>query len=97
MPLEQAREFMERLREVFSNYRSQEIPELEVSLSISLAAYQLPFEDAAIWLNEADKALYAAKITGRNKINVATSDPVREPSLARLAQAHWMPLEDFLN
>jgi diguanylate cyclase len=54
------------------------MPELRVSLSISLASYQTRFTDAATWLNEADKALYAAKNTGRNKINVAMTERVTE-------------------
>ncbi|WP_347901563.1 diguanylate cyclase [Pseudomonas purpurea] len=82
MPLEQAREVMERLRHVFSNYRNPNVPQLQVSLSIGLATYQPTFEDAASWLNEADKALYTAKKTGRNKINIAMNEPFAESALA---------------
>ncbi|MFC6297432.1 diguanylate cyclase [Pseudomonas sp. CCM 7893] len=70
MPLEQAALIMDRMREVFSNHRNPEIPELRVSLSIGLAPFRPAFTDAAMWLNAADKALYAAKDTGRNRVNV---------------------------
>ncbi|APC17965.1 diguanylate cyclase AdrA [Pseudomonas frederiksbergensis] len=85
MPLEQATGVMERLREVFGNYRNPQVPELQVSLSIGLATNQMSFTDAVMWLNAADKALYAAKNTGRNKINIALTPPAAErtsPSLA---------------
>ncbi|WP_025859361.1 diguanylate cyclase [Pseudomonas sp. CHM02] len=71
MPLEQAAQVMERMRETFSNYRNPQIPELRVSLSIGLASFQPSFTDAAMWLNAADRALYAAKDTGRNRVNVS--------------------------
>ncbi|AUG09508.1 diguanylate cyclase [Pseudomonas sp. S09G 359] len=72
MPLGQAAQVMERMRVTFSNYRNPQIPELRVSLSIGLADFQPFFTDAAMWLNAADRALYAAKDTGRNR--VTTSD-----------------------
>lgn len=71
MPLEEAAQVMERMREKFSNYRNTQIPELRVSLSIGLADFQPLFSDAAMWLNAADRALYAAKETGRNRVNVS--------------------------
>ncbi|MCK1785038.1 diguanylate cyclase [Pseudomonas sp. TNT11] len=71
MPLEEAARVMERIRETFSNYRNPQIPELRVSLSIGLADFQLVFTDAATWLNAADRALYAAKDTGRNRVNAS--------------------------
>jgi diguanylate cyclase len=73
MSLQQAREAMERLREVLNEYRHPHAPELRIKLSIGLAAYQTPFADAIAWLNDADKALYTAKNTGRNKISMASS------------------------
>lgn len=69
MPLHQVQGVMERLREVLHEYRHQEAPELRISMSIGLATYQLQFSDANTWLNDADKALYIAKKTGRNKIS----------------------------
>ncbi len=71
MPLEQATQVMERMRETFSNYRNPQIPELRVSLSIGLAGFQPSFTNAAMWLNAADRALYAAKDTGRNRVSVS--------------------------
>jgi len=71
MPLEQAAQVMERMREVFSNYRCPEIPELRVSLSIGLASFQDTFTDASMWLNAADRALYAATDAGRNRVNIS--------------------------
>ncbi|MHC8288298.1 diguanylate cyclase [Pseudomonas sp. XS1P51] len=74
MPLHQATEVMERLREVLHDYRHEDMPELRVSLSIGLAAWHPSFSDAISWLDDADKALYTAKNTGRNKISVAASN-----------------------
>ena len=71
MPLAQATQTMERMRETFSNYRDPQIPELRVSLSIGLADFQEGYTDAAMWLNAADRALYLAKDTGRNRVNVS--------------------------
>lgn len=71
--LEQASYVMERLREMFSRYRDPQVPELRVSLSIGLAAYQVQFTQAHMWLDAADQALYAAKGTGRNRVTVADS------------------------
>ncbi len=71
MPLQEAALVMERLRETFSNYRNPQIPELRVSLSIGLADFQPVFSDAVMWLNAADRALYAAKDTGRNRVKVS--------------------------
>ncbi|UVJ42974.1 diguanylate cyclase [Pseudomonas sp. LS1212] len=75
--LSQAIEIMERLRQSISNYRNEQLPELRVSLSIGLASCRNEFADPAAWLNEADKALYAAKNSGRDKVNFAPADPVR--------------------
>ncbi|MDE1169046.1 MAG: diguanylate cyclase [Pseudomonas sp.] len=74
MTMKQAREVMERLRQVFANYRHPRAPQLRVSLSIGLATWRREFADAATWLNEADKALYVAKNTGRNRVNVCAAD-----------------------
>ena len=71
MPQEQAVRIMERVRETFSNYRNPHSPELRVSLSIGLADFHPLFTDAAMWLNAADRALYAAKDTGRNRVNIS--------------------------
>ena len=42
-----------------------------MGLSIGLARYQYLYKDALDWLDDADKALYIAKHTGRNTISVA--------------------------
>ncbi|MGE8150935.1 diguanylate cyclase [Pseudomonas vancouverensis] len=72
--LQQAREVMERLRNVLQDYRNREVPDLRVSLSIGLAAYQASLSDATAWFEEADRALYSAKNTGRNKVSVIAFD-----------------------
>lgn len=79
-----AAEVMERLREVLSHYRNAAMPDLRVSLSIGLAAYTPGFRDAATWLDAADKALYAAKRGGRNRIDIAAhpAPPVSPGSVA---------------
>jgi len=71
MSLNKAVHLMEHLRETFSDYRNAHIPELRVSLSIGVADFQPEFADAAAWLNAADRALYAAKHTGRNRVGVS--------------------------
>ena len=82
--LHQAQEIMERLRRVFCNYQHADEPELQisVSLSIGLASCRPEFQNASIWLNEADKALYIAKNTGRNKICVGAADTCPESVLS---------------
>jgi diguanylate cyclase len=77
MPMHKARDVMERLREVLHDYRHHQVPELRVSLSIGLAAFHPSFTDAIAWLDVADKALYTAKNTGRNKISIATGETHR--------------------
>lgn len=72
--LSQATEILERLRVIVSNYHDSRIPSLSMSLSIGIATYSAHLTDAGMWLNEADKALYAAKTTGRNKINFAPTE-----------------------
>jgi diguanylate cyclase len=72
--LSQATEILERLRVIVSNYHDSRIPTLSMSLSIGIATYSTHLTDAGMWLNEADKALYAAKTTGRNKINFAPTE-----------------------
>jgi diguanylate cyclase len=72
--LSQATEILERLRVIVSHYHDTRIPSLSMSLSIGIATYTSHLTDAGMWLNEADKALYAAKTTGRNKINFAPTE-----------------------
>lgn len=63
------------MRQALDQYRHPDVPALRVSLSIGLARFQPSFSDAIAWLDDADKALYTAKQTGRNTISVALSNP----------------------
>lgn len=76
--LHQAKEIMERMTQVFGEFRHADEPDLRVSLSVGLASYRAEYEDASAWLNEADKALYIAKKTGRNKISMGAADLLLE-------------------
>jgi len=80
--LAQTTEIMERLRHVFANFQYCDEPDLNVSLSIGLATCRPEFLHANMWLNEADKALYIAKNTGRNKISVGAADTLPESVLS---------------
>ena len=75
--LSQASEIMERLRQGVDSCRNEDLPQLRVSLSIGMAGWHSQFADPTSWLNEADKALYCAKNSGRNKIDCAPVDLVR--------------------
>ncbi|WP_146053780.1 GGDEF domain-containing protein, partial [Pseudomonas avellanae] len=77
----QASEILERLRSVVKENIDTLLPDLNSSLSIGIAAYQTHITDAAMWLNEADKALYMAKANGRNRV-VSIQD--QSPDLMRL-------------
>ncbi|WP_397452402.1 diguanylate cyclase [Pseudomonas sp. NA-150] len=68
-PLATAADIMDRLRDTFSAIRYEREPMMNVSLSIGLAAYHPSHADAISWLNDADKALYGAKSTGRNRVS----------------------------
>ena len=73
LPLNKTEELMEQLRQALDQYRHPDVPEMRVSLSIGLARFQPDYSDAIAWLEDADKALYTAKHTGRNTISVALS------------------------
>jgi diguanylate cyclase len=77
LPLVKAEVLMEQLREALEQYRHPDVPDLRVSLSIGLARYQAGYKDAVDWLEDADKALYTAKHTGRNTISVALAHDAR--------------------
>lgn len=81
--LAQAQEIMERLRHVCSHYHYPDEPDLQVSLSIGLASCRPEFTDASMWLNEADKALYIAKNTGRDKISIGAGDMLADTLLSK--------------
>lgn len=59
-----------------------QVPDLRVGLSIGLARYQPLYKDALDWLDDADKALYTAKHTGRNTISTALSRAVADNASA---------------
>ena len=73
LPLFNAAQAMEALRERFATLGYEQNPALKVSLSIGLAAYDPNHGDATRWLNDADQALYEAKATGRNRV-ICNSD-----------------------
>ncbi|GGK39402.1 diguanylate cyclase [Pseudomonas koreensis] len=73
LPLFNAAQAMEALRERFATLGYEQNPALKVSLSIGLAAYDPSHGDATRWLNDADQALYEAKATGRNRV-ICNSD-----------------------
>jgi diguanylate cyclase len=77
LPLAKAEVLMEELREALEQYRHPDVPDLRVSLSIGLARYQAGYKDAVDWLEDADKALYTAKHTGRNTISTALAHDAR--------------------
>jgi diguanylate cyclase len=69
--LAQATDILERLRRTVHEHAHTALPDLRLSLSIGIAAYGPHLTDAGTWLHEADMALYAAKSTGRNRVNSA--------------------------
>ncbi|MFJ4194055.1 diguanylate cyclase [Pseudomonas sp. NPDC089534] len=68
MPLFNAAQAMETLRERFSCLTYEQSPALKASLSIGLAALDPSHDEAAQWLDDADRALYEAKSGGRNRV-----------------------------
>ncbi|WP_445178873.1 diguanylate cyclase [Pseudomonas sp. McL0111] len=78
LPLFNAAQAMESLRERFSTLGYEQSPALTVSLSIGLAAYDPAHSDATRWLNDADQALYEAKTGGRNRVICNSDRPHHE-------------------
>lgn len=75
-------ETLEQLRSDVHALRDPHMPRLQMSLSIGIATYRPDMADAASWLNEADKALYIAKTTGRNRVCLAESKVIEFPRLS---------------
>ncbi len=74
--LPQSVRIMERLRQRVSAYRDSTLPELRISLSIGLAVCRSDFDDPVAWLNEADRALYTAKNSGRDRVNFTDAEGI---------------------
>jgi diguanylate cyclase len=70
----QAHEIFERLRLAMNAHHDVLLPDLQIGLSVGIASYGPHLTDAAMWLHEADKALYSAKSNGRNQVVVATTE-----------------------
>lgn len=83
---ERAHSACERLRELVATQPWNELaPDLQVSISIGLAMIR-PGEDAVEALARADRALYLAKSTGRNR--VVTDDGAPAADRIRTVSAH---------
>jgi diguanylate cyclase len=78
LPLFNAAQAMEALRERFVTLGYEQNPALKVSLSIGLAAWDPSHVDATRWLNDADQALYEAKAGGRNRVICNCDKPRHE-------------------
>lgn len=74
-------EILEQLRRDVHAMRDPQLPHLQLSLSIGVSTYGQHLNDAAVWLNEADKALYIAKTSGRNRVCSAAPTLVDYPQL----------------
>ncbi|WP_032703094.1 diguanylate cyclase [Pseudomonas syringae] len=81
----QAKEILERLRMAIDEMTYTLHCDLKVSLSIGIAAYSPEMPDASSWLHEADKALYLAKSTGRNRVASPQDAPPELQSLGAQA------------
>ncbi|KPW15526.1 diguanylate cyclase [Pseudomonas cannabina] len=81
----QAEEILERLRQAIDEFTYALHCELRVSLSIGIAVYTPELTDASTWLHEADKALYFAKSTGRNRVVNAQDAPSERQTLGAKA------------
>ncbi|NAT24875.1 diguanylate cyclase [Pseudomonas syringae] len=77
----QAREILERMRLAIDELTYSLHRDLKASLSVGIAAYSPDLPDASSWLHEADKALYLAKSTGRNRV-VSAEDAPPESQIA---------------
>ncbi|HEV2331665.1 MAG TPA: GGDEF domain-containing protein, partial [Gammaproteobacteria bacterium] len=73
-----AHEAAERLREAVEKLRIPGQPEdIRITVSIGAATAGPATESVAALINEADRALYAAKRGGRNRVASATQDKQR--------------------
>ncbi|MET0123864.1 MAG: diguanylate cyclase [Pseudomonas caspiana] len=74
-------EILEQLRRDVHALHDPQLPHLRLSLSIGISTFGPHLADAAMWLNEADKALYIAKTTGRNRVCSAAPAATDYPRL----------------
>jgi diguanylate cyclase (GGDEF)-like protein len=84
-PAAGAQAVAEQLRATVQNLRIEnaDSPEAVVTVSIGVATAQLTDEAAAArMVEDADRALYAAKCSGRNQVKLATDQPNDEIALA---------------
>jgi len=84
VPLANAAQAMDALRDRFACLGYEQTPALKVSLSIGLAAFNPAHSDATLWLNDADQALYEAKTTGRNRVICRTDGALHRVLLNRV-------------
>jgi diguanylate cyclase len=80
-------EIMEQLRRDVHNLRDPQLPQVHLTLSIGISTFGHHVTDAAMWLNEADKALYTAKSTGRNRVCAAAPLIIDYPRLGSQSSA----------
>lgn len=66
----------EDLRAAAGSISSEAAPDLRCSLSIGIAAASRSTPDLRAWIDAADRALYEAKRTGRNRIHADTPDAI---------------------
>ncbi|MFK3647633.1 diguanylate cyclase [Lysobacter enzymogenes] len=66
-----ARAIAERLRRAVEDARFEDAPELRCTVSIGVAGTGARSYTAAMWMRHADSALYRAKQSGRNAVEVA--------------------------
>ena len=73
--IEDGAKFAETLRKnIYRNFKKKFSAKRELTVSLGIAGYKCDEESAMVLLNRADKALYAAKAAGRNRV-VRDDDP----------------------
>jgi diguanylate cyclase (GGDEF)-like protein len=74
----------ERLRHAIATHYGENAPEeISVTISVGLALLSKDAESAADVIDAADRALYAAKDAGRNRVRVATDGHSQAPARVR--------------